>query len=694
MKKWLYFLLDDQGRSYKVNNGNVQKVAQPTPLPNTPDGWQDISLGWERNMNRFGIIRSFSLSLGFVKAANYILRHISLTGTVESKAFLLIKNLTMDFTVSTYRFIYRFFYKGELDLTTVDLQDEKSNVSIMEGGLSKLLAANESNTYEFDLADDPEAVDILMNGMVLRNTYNFRAIPMAVDIDDPFVWPLGEISRDANNLPGVMVKNSYYKNFPVVLGGTSGTTEAFITYEGNGLGNVKPIKRLRVAGSVKFNNNGGGSVSLTFQLRGVSGTAILPFATGSYAPGQHEEDFDSTFTGTILERDTQMYLTCSGTGPFDNLEVLVSDIVVELDYQYADTVIKAYTLPVAYRKLIGRVAEGEQYAQSDFLDNYNKIVITSGDALRLIENAKLKTTLKDYFDSVNAWLNIGIGIDNKKIRLEEKAHFFPSSGTSFHLGKAKNLKVSFTSDLMFNKLKTGYRPQEYGEYFGKFEFNNTSEFTTPVTKVVKEFNLISPYRADPTGVEVTRINYEGKTTTDASSDNEVFALVIDYANPNIDGSYNLLRPTYSTLEGIPTETQSTIFNIDTFTPKRILKAHENWFRGVFNGFEDKRIIFQTTQKNRELRTIESGVVVDEDLNELIGNMASPLFKPYYFEFECESPVGIVDQLDDNPNVLFSFEWEGETYTGFLIKAGIAPDSNKEQTIKLLSSPSNDITQFI
>lgn len=693
MKKWLYFLVDEQGRSYKTVNGVVSKVAQPTPLPYTPDGWQDINIGWERNMNRFGIVRNFSLPLGFVKSANHILRHIVLTGTVETKVFLLIKKLELDTTVSTYRFIYRFFYKGELDLSTAELGEEKSTVQIMEGGLVKLLAANEGNIYEHDLANDAEAITVKMDGMVLRNTYNFAAIPMAVDIDDPFVWPMGEISRDANNLPDVLVKNSYYKNFPTVLGGTSGTTEAFLTYKGNDAGVGKPIKKVRVHGSVKFKNNGGSNISLTFQFRGISGTVLFPFATDSYAPGEHEETFDETLTGITLERNALLYMTCSGSGPFDNMEVLRSEITLELDYQYIDTYVKAYTLPVMYRKQTGLVADGEQYSHSDLLDQYNYIAITSGDALRLIENAKLKTTYKDLFDSVNAWLNVGVGIENKKIRLEDKEHFFNASATPLHLGKAKNLKVNYTSDLFFNKLKTGYAPNEYGEYFGKFEFNNTSEFTSPITKVVRELNLIAPYRTDPTGIEIARMKFEGETTTDANSDNQVFALAIDYDNPNLDGSYNLLRPAY-TLSGIPDETKATIFNIIYFTPKTILKKHGSWLRSILWGFETDKIRFRTTAKNRELRTVLAGVTIDEDADEIIGNLADALAISRYFEFNAESFTAITSQLDADPNQPFSFEWEDETFVGFMMKAGIAPDSNKEQTFKLLSSPNNDITKLI
>lgn len=685
MKKWLYFLVDEQGRSYKSQNNVVSKVSQPTPLPYTPDGWQNISLGWERNMNRFGIIRNFSLPLGFVKAANHILRSITLTGTVETKAFLLIKYLSLELTLSTYRFIYRFFYKGELDFTTVELQDEKSNISIMEGGLAKELAANEATVYEFDLDTDPEAIEVVTDGFLLRITANYATIPQDITANNDYFLPLAYLGSDQVTEASIQHQTSYYEQVLDSAQLEEGTNFYFRA-------DVNRLNTHRIYGELKINNTAGINRNFGFQIRSQT-TVYYSSGSISYAPGQHTITFDQTITASLLLDAPEAYFIQVIPGQ-SSVDIERSEIFIEYDYRYIPTNTKCFTPDVMFKKLVGKITGKETDAVSDILDLNKGLVVTSGDALRQITGSKIKTSLKDFFDSYNCWLNIGMGIVDKKIRIEAKEFFLDATATPFYLGKAKNLRVSFSADLMFNVLKTGYNVQDVSEAWGRFEFNNTSLFTTPIKKVVKEFVLISPYRTDPSGIEETRINFEGKTTTDSSNDNNVFALNIDHANPNMDGTYNLLRPAYDTILGIPTESQSSIFNIDTFTPKRILKKHGNWLRSVFYGFETDKLRFQTTQKNRELRTVLAGVTIDEDADEIIGNLAAPLFKPYYFEFDCESPVGITDALDTDPNQPFSFEWEGETYTGFLIKAGIAPDSNKEQTFRLLSTPQNDITQFI
>lgn len=686
MKKWLYFLLDDQGRSYRIdNNGVVSKTGQPSPLPNSPDGWQDISLGWERNMNRFGIVRSFSLPLGFVGKSNAILRNICLTGTVETKVYLLIKKLSIEIQGGQYRFIYRYFYKGELDLSTVELGDEKSTVQIMEGGLSKLLAANEGNTYELDLANDPEAIDIVTDGYIMPVTANYAVIEQDIEANNDYFLPVAYLNSDFVQVPTLQHQTCYYEQI---------TDPAQLTVGTNFFFRVNPLEvgSFRIFGELKINNTDVISKNFGFQIRSEF-TVFFSSGTASYAPGQHTITFDETITLPLLIPSPHgiFIQVIPGQAAID-LER--SEFKIKYNYRFKTTITKGLKPSTLFKRICGKVIESESLCASDLLALNDNLVITSGDALRGIAGAKIKTSLKDFFQSFNCWLNAGMGIENGKLRIESKERYFPSSGPVFHLGKAKNLKVSFSSDLYCNLIKAGYQEQKYDENFGRYEFNNTFQFSTPITKIVKELNLIAPYRADPTGIEVTRINYDGKETTDGKGDNDVFVLNVDLGNSNEDGSYNLKRIAYDTLEGIPDESKSTIFNIEQLTPKRIVKKHGSWIRPLLKGMEDKYLVFQTTEKNRDLRTIKGSEVIDEDLNELIGNLNLPLFIDRYFEFDCQSPAGIVDALETNPNQLFLFEWDGQIFYGFLIKAGIAPDSNKEQTFKLLSTTQNDISKLI
>jgi hypothetical protein len=701
MKRWLYFFVDEQGRSYKTQNGVVSKVAQPTPLPNSPDGWQDINIGWERNMNRFGIVRNFSLPLGFVKGANHILRTIALTENVETRVFLLIKKLELEITGGQYRWIYRYFYKGELDLSSADLGEEKSTVNILESGVVSQVASKEATAFEYDLVNDPDAVSVYHEGYPIINRVNHSFFDFNTDISLPgivsnytFALPVSFVNREGITGGDVIVSSSFFERLDIVPDLTDSSNYFFRSVPGFSFtlkGNLK----------FKFDTSVSPEIDREFELKlmGSSGATYYTWPQQivtnnteyeilfnesidiSIILGQEESFFFVGFLTVSPNRSTIFY-------------IIESSIRIEFPYVYPATITKGFTLETLFKKLVKSITGTDINASSNLLSQYRNLVISCGDAMRELEKAVVKTSLQDLFNASNAWLSVAMSVIGKIVSIESKTTVFDASATPFHLGKAKNLKVSFASDLFFNMLKTGYAEHSYEEALGKFEFNNTSEFLSPITKKTNELQLISPYRADPTGIEYQRIKYRGQDTTDSPSDNSVFVLNVDVNNPNVDGSFNLYKPTYDAIQGIPDESVAGIFNIEQLTPKRILKTHGNWIRSVLYGFEADKLRFQTTQKNRELRTVLNGVTIDEDADEIIGNLAAPLFLNRYAEFEAPSAVGIVDALETNPNQPFSFEWEGETFIGFLIKAGIAPDSNKEQTFKLLLSPGTDPTKFI
>ena len=157
MKKFKMFIVDDDrtdGGTMHVDNGAVISSAQRKALPNNPDGWNDISIGWERNMTNYGIVRNFSLPLGFVLDGAKILRKIFLTENIERKLSILITQLSLKLTPTKFAYQYLFIYKGDLDLSTCQVVPNKVTINIMESGISKLLKANEGTVYELPL-DDP-----------------------------------------------------------------------------------------------------------------------------------------------------------------------------------------------------------------------------------------------------------------------------------------------------------------------------------------------------------------------------------------------------------------------------------------------------------------------------------------------------------------------------------------------------------
>src|SRR4051812_23934897 len=135
---WQYFIIDQKGRCYAVQNGLMTLTAERKPLQYTPDGWEQISIIWERRLAQIGYIRTFGLPLNFVMDGSKILRQVFYAENMESQLYLLIQKLTLDLTDTSYNFRYKYFYRGELDFSTLKHAGLKVSIGIAEGGISKL----------------------------------------------------------------------------------------------------------------------------------------------------------------------------------------------------------------------------------------------------------------------------------------------------------------------------------------------------------------------------------------------------------------------------------------------------------------------------------------------------------------------------------------------------------------------------
>jgi hypothetical protein len=194
-KKFQYYLINQNGLSYYLENGVIKTSSVPKPLDLTPDGWQQLLIQWERNTKYYGINRNVSNQLAFVGDGSKIIRYIFYNGTVSSTLYLLIQKLSLDIDEDTFGFVYRFLYKGQIDLTTfqqLDLQQgRKVQANIAEGDFSKFLSAYENQVYEIDCsANAKNAVPIWNDGVQYYNKLNY-ALP---DIfEDGSMLPIREL---------------------------------------------------------------------------------------------------------------------------------------------------------------------------------------------------------------------------------------------------------------------------------------------------------------------------------------------------------------------------------------------------------------------------------------------------------------------------------------------------------------------
>jgi hypothetical protein len=682
-----------------VQGSSITTIAGQEPLQFTPDGWQDISIAWERNLDQFGNVRNFTIPLKFILDGADILRHIVYSTNFETKVYLLIKKLKLSSSPTSYNFEYVDYYRGEIDLTTYSDEESTVTINIMEGDIQKLIKANINTTYEIPC----DEFFVKMDGLDLRANAKWATIN-----ENQYTTNTGSgAGIHEHRWLTCAFANSEGISFDMVLQSTQGETykRSNTALNDNHFPDNFFIQRIpsavgtiSVQVKVNFTITLFNGLEVLVYIKNSNGTrATLCTMTGpvSSQPYTATQSF-SVFTNISIAPGEKLYLISRLTGnialPASSCSFVESQIDVSYVSKYRTTNIFAVKPLTLFGRLIEKICGDSAVAESQILQDYENLAVTCGDSLRGFPSSvcKIKTSLQKFFESFNAILSVGMGVVNSKVIIEPKEYFVPTS-SPIALGDVKDLKIGYQREILFNTIKVGYVDQTYDDVNGRYEFNTTSIYTTPVTRVVKELSLISPYRADPYGIEYTRINLEGKTTTDSSSDNDVFIVNVDIGNEFPDGSTRLKRISYDAISGVPFP--NSIFNIEDLTPSRMLKRHLPYINSCLHGFEGSLITFQGADKNKDLYTSIGGIVHDENANIIIST-SGKFFKPYVFEFTINSPQDLVELMSSNPNRIFSFILPtGDVFTGFNLKIGIAPDSYGQQVYQLLSSVSNDLLKL-
>lgn len=203
-------------------------------------------------------------------------------------------------------------------------------------------------------------------------------------------------------------------------------------------------------------------------------------------------------------------------------------------YQFDPTWVKTISAYALGKLLINKTCGIGYDLVSSLLSSRPDITIASGDNIRGIPGGKIKTSWDDFFSAMDSLLMIGMSYDGDKVILEKRSYFYDNTTEIFDVGEVESATLTQAKDIVFNTIKIGYPNQQtkFDDINGRYEFNTTHQYTTPVTRIAKPYDQISPYRADMYGIEIIRINLDEKKTTSNDSDNDVFMLnVEDYVLP-------------------------------------------------------------------------------------------------------------------------------------------------------------------
>jgi len=157
-------------------------------------------------------------------------------------------------------------------------------------------------------------------------------------------------------------------------------------------------------------------------------------------------------------------------------------------------------------------------------------------------------------------------------------------------------------------------------------------------------------------------------------------------------AYPFLRKVYDVISGIPNP--ETGFNIEDFTPMRMLMANGRALRSMLFMIGNGSLSFQTADKNQFLSNTLNGVSITENASIDYHQLGNPKWLPLVFEFDTQVPYTAKQIFDASANGYISFLWKGKTYYGYPLNVTVKPALNDSQSWKLLAAETNLIPDLV
>lgn len=712
---WEYFYVD--------GSNVVQTSFTPTELPQAPRGWEGQTLNWERGFEWYGVFTNYSNPLQFVNDGARVLKNIYYNTGIEGNCQLYIEKHTNE--VSTWG--YEEYYKGDIDFSRFKDMKDYVEISITESGFLAKLKANETTNREIEVTDNADVIWVKMDGIELKHRTNWTNLDNEVVKDDlvlsfkvPSLVIYGTPTGVSFNLvpqDQLMLLVGDVVNMYVNSGSVSQDVEMVCDYNYN-VSSVTSFGYFGLLYAILSPTSPSAiSASTTYWIR----QATVPLSAGQSA----------TYTGT----DTQTITVPAGMavrmviGWFDNATFTTLNSSASVDVTALSGSISGSLVNIGETTYIPALRSTKVLETlCEFIDadvnvsdtpasNNSGYVLTSGDALRNLEGSIMKTSFSDYLNAHNCMFNSAFYFDKvaNEVQFRYKYGVFDVDEAVMDLGEVNNIEVSPFIQEMFTKMRFGYPNNSYDDYNGKDEFNTENKFSTSIARVTNEKNLVSTYRADMYGIELTRINLTGKKEATEDSDNDIFWLHIDDSSPagtvpaGNQGAgqdyYDLYRDSGLTITGVLSP--STAFNID-LSPKRRMYTWGYWIRSMVYPNLSQNLTFTSSAKTQEnnvaLETDDGVTVINEKTSEIISglpgtdySLESPnryeIFYPLVFTIDVKIPSNIME-LMNNPHREFSFTYKGNTYYGWLLQVSDEPTYTPKQTYKLIASTSNNLTTLI
>lgn len=666
-----------------------------------PEGWKSDDVEIERSKTSYGLFQQFSNNLKFVlDGAEHIKLIRQLYGIqAEIKLIREERDPVTDIWTQTYF--------GFLDLSTYEFEEGKVSVKFNSGGLEQLLKSRDSEQVEIDRIttidrypiDPLQPIEVQIDGreIFLKSDYKVKSdenrVEMTNHTDD------GNTRGSTVGVPLFLSSKSHENAQSVLPGGNSGDNSWTRTANGEVsnlfFANSDSQRILHIKFRIDF------TVDITvlddvssfqFWLRMAQykdGTDYkikqnrFLFTKTSYADLKNKR-YSITFDEIITVEKGDSLSLCFDQN-FDGrslhssrLTTVVKDIVcdnftVEENSFFDKSTSKSILIFEMFDRLLtictnqknslrsnlfGRTDLGYEvdgkwsligFVHGFWIRGFDKLPIPSEDPK--VENLfkPLTTSFKEMFESCDAALNIGFGIEkegNKDVLvIEEKEYFFNRNVLVRLPNQIKKVKRSEAADNYFSSLEFGYeKGGDYQEAMGLDEPNTKSTFTTVISRLKNAYTKVSKIRSDGYGFEFARRKPVSlNNTEDTTYDNDIWFNDLKRGVNNVF----LQRKWQDDFEKQPTGifSPNTAFNL-RFSPFNMLLRHGWYFGAGFDKYLSDFVSYASSSANSKMKTqligqpeyAENGIIQNSELEK-----ARFVCEEVEFDHICD--YGVMKQLN-------------------------------------------------
>lgn len=632
-------------------------------LTEAPQEWASDQSFWERSMTYWGIFRSFSTKeLSFIRSgATYLKTVFEREGTEAVCDYKVEVLNTSNYTYST-------IYQGLIDFSTYRYTPGSySSFDVVRVQIIDNDFINKVKTRESLPVSLSKLVD-LDGDAITPFTYEGKSIKVPQRTDTYYAQLSGELYASLTDVVGMSL-SFLSREDEAVINVVDGATDpaaldaAFFSAPYATTLNV----HLVLTGSI----TGSGATDIWFKRYDQAGSLqeSQNVLSATYPPDYTVNiDDDYTFTCAagdyvVLEANysTTVNIDIQALINTDNTKIVFPDSYFKgWFYHEAFTrILQSITGEASpfYSEILGRTdSEIHTYASDGAM---SLGVVTNGLLLRGFDvtdqDVSLTASLKDLFLSLHSIYPLSLGVESisgvTKIRIENLKRAFNDT-VFLTVEGATEISEEVASDLTFSSASLGFSKADeaYNKIKGRFEYNTTVKYSTPLTRQQNEFSQIAPYRGDTNGMVGCLIKPKADySSEDTSYDDENFVV-----NIVRDSVLQIARKEgFDTVTGADNPDHS--YNLN-YHPARNLMRWGAFLRGSVFHYTDKVLSFLKSIYNSGVATKKTAdtITVTEGSDIDISHLGVEFFENIYYNFNFIVNNATIDLLsgvsDGIPNI--------------------------------------------